>query len=124
MARWVKMSGLEKATTKKVQGDKTVMQTKWWNYWYLILFGWRAAVMFEIHEVPPGGFYVGYRDSWGRVYIREQPVEDRRFAMLVGHEDCEFFALDMPVPAGDNLEFIQVSRMSKAAAKKAGIRIL
>lgn len=124
MMTWSRLPELERAETRMVPGDKSVMQTRWWNRWFLILFGWKTVMVFEVAEVPAGGFYVGFRNSKNEVFVRGEPVTNRRFAMLVGYEDCEFFALDMPIPGGDSLKFVRELRMERTAARKAGLKIL
>jgi len=77
-----------------VQGDDTVPATTRWNKPFLILFFWNTL---QVLEVPVGtGLYrVGFCAFDGTVQLREEPVTTHQFAVRVGRESCQFFAIDM-----------------------------
>lgn len=50
-----------------VEGDTTVSPTRWWNHLWLLRWGWRTAVVFEVKTDKV--FRVGFRNKWGKAYI-------------------------------------------------------
>lgn len=103
----------------KVQGDKKAPPTRWWNHLWLVLFGWKTVVVFT-GSVPiklglTCGFKVGYRDFHGRAYISTGSVKAEGFKMLIGHEDCTFFAV-----TSDTLEEIELVNAARVARNHPG----
>ena len=87
---WSKFDGAVQGTM--VEGDRTVPATHWWNHWWLVWRGWQTVSVFEALTDKP--FRVGFRNQWGKAYLRSSPLTDRVFNALVGFEDCTFFAID------------------------------
>lgn len=80
----------------KVTGDKSVLPTRWWNHLFYVLFGWKTVAVFEVVGPLPlnSGYHVGFRTYKGEMWVcRNHEIMEKQFAMQVGHEDCEFFAL-------------------------------
>lgn len=103
---WKRSDGGKSCNGRTVEGDTTVPPTRWWNHWWLVWRGWSTVAVFEVKTDK--AFRVGYRDAWATAYINTDllnvPVTGARplgrttrwphFNLLVGFEDCTFFAVD------------------------------
>ncbi|MFA6100187.1 MAG: hypothetical protein WC750_04955 [Patescibacteria group bacterium] len=93
MLAWEKFS--DKVEGKLVEGDKTAPPTKWWNFHWLLLFGWKNVVIFKVsQEAAERGYHVGFRPLIGEAQFHFVTCHSRSFKMSLGHEDCTFFAID------------------------------
>ena len=77
-----------------VAGDKS----RWPTFFLLlkpfsIAFHWNEMAVIEVAGAADG-YYVGFTDQAGRTFVLTKKVHTPRFAGLLGHEDCEFFAVD------------------------------
>ncbi len=85
---------LGKVTGVRVEGDKTVSPTRWWNHLWLVLVGWKVVTVFEVSaEDAEQGYRIGYIAFDGKTMVESTVHHDRRFRMKNGHEDCSFFAV-------------------------------
>ena len=88
---WKKVNVNDGACTF-VQGDKNAPPTRWWNHWWLVLFGWKTIVTFRVpEEVAKAGYYVGYWAFKGPAMCKNERLHDEIFSMKIGHENCRFF---------------------------------
>ncbi len=77
----------------RVEGDKLVSPTKWWNHLYLALWGWKTVTVFEVSdEDARRGYRLGYLPFDGKAMVESKVNHDRQFRMKNGYEDCTFFA--------------------------------
>lgn len=86
----------EKGTAQgtHVQGDASTPPTRWWNHWYLALWGWKIVTVFEVSaDDAAQGYQVGYLPFDGDPKVEGKLNHSRRFRMKNGHEDCTFFAV-------------------------------
>jgi hypothetical protein len=78
-----------------VQGDPESPPTRWYNHLYLVLFGWKVTVCFQVSEYDAKhGYHVGYVPFNGKAMAEVDTYFDRQFRMKIGHEDCTFFAIN------------------------------
>ena len=78
----------------KVSGDETAPPTRCWNHLYLLWFGWKHVVVFDVSEEDAQrGYKTGYVPFKGRPMINSVVRHARRFRMRIGHEDCTFCAI-------------------------------
>lgn len=93
MIPWSKFS--RKIEGKLVKGDKTAPPTKWWNYHWLLWFGWKKVAVFKVSdEAAKNGYHVGFKPSAGEAEVHLALCHSRTFKMAIGREDCIFFAID------------------------------
>ncbi|MDD5726509.1 MAG: hypothetical protein PHC53_03845 [Patescibacteria group bacterium] len=93
MIPWVKFSSGFRG--QLVKGDKNAPPTKWWNYHWLLWFGWKCVAVFRVSdEVAEKGYHVGFKPQTGEAEIHLALCHSRTFKMAIGHEDCVFFAID------------------------------
>ena len=94
----------------RVEGDKKVPPTRWWNYHLLLWWGWKTVAVLQVSpEDAKRGYQIGFRASNGEAKIMEQSVFHRRFRMRIGREDCTFFALK----DGQEIPLSLVARVKK-----------
>ncbi|OGL66783.1 hypothetical protein A2856_03390 [Candidatus Uhrbacteria bacterium RIFCSPHIGHO2_01_FULL_63_20] len=97
---WKKFDG--SVTGTKVDGDPSVPATKWYNIWWLWLFGWKKVVVLKVDAelvLKPGGalmdpLYFGYQNIWGKAEVNDTPLTDITFLARRGREKCIFFVVD------------------------------
>ena len=103
-----------------VPGDKLAPPTRWWNHWFLVLFGWKTVATFRVGtSIAKNGYSVGYTTDKGVSWQSGETCHDQFFSLKVGHEDCVFFAYVMPEngfftlqpPGYAVLELVAVSRL-------------
>lgn len=75
-----------------VEGDKNALPTRWWNLRWMIERGWKTVVVLEAQTRKK--FRVGFYPKTGEKKIWSVPLHGHRFHVLVGREDCTFFAID------------------------------
>lgn len=93
MIPWSKFS--RKFEGRLVKGDKTAPPTKWWNYHWLLWFGWTKVAVFKVSDdVATRGYHVGFKPPNSEAQVHLAVCHSRRFKMTVGHEDCTFFVID------------------------------
>ena len=103
---WNNYDGPAVGTT--IAGDKDAPPTRWWNRWYLALFGWKTVTVFEVsREDAMRGYSVGYIDFDENAKVEVETSYDRHFRMKNGYEDCAFFAVNSE---GKELRLKVVSR--------------
>ncbi len=75
----------------------------------LVALKWQWDTL-AVLEVENNGepYLVGFTDTFGQTAIRTVPITTPRFAGLLGHENCMFFAIrDMVDPRPLKLKFIE-----------------
>src|SRR3989338_7487657 len=77
-----------------VLGDEKAPPTKWWNHWWLALWGWKKFALFSVAYVPSSGYLVGFCDVNGNTYIQHKWQTSPDFRVRIGHEPCVFFAIN------------------------------
>lgn len=77
-----------------VEGRKNTPPTRWWNHWWLALFGWKDLAILETADGLVHLLIIGYRPFKGQARLQMTAVTTSRVAVRIGHEDCTFFALD------------------------------
>lgn len=107
-------------TGAHVEGDKNVPATKWWNHLWLVLAGWKTMVVFQVMDEAKAeaGYRVGYKDKFGRCKVCHVVSNSRKFKMLIGHEGCTFFAVDLD---GNELPILALERLPRDSDLHAGI---
>jgi len=76
-----------------IRGDAKATPTKWWNHLWLVLFGWTKVAVLRAADAPAEGWLIGYRDFTGKQLVRTTLIKVMDVRMLIGHEDCTFFAV-------------------------------
>ena len=99
----------------KVEGDKAMPPTRWWNHLYLLLWGWRTVVVFSVpDEVARAGYFIGFTDFRNRSKRETKPCHDPTFILKVGHEDSTVFIRPFgPHIASQNSLIPKLERYSK-----------
>lgn len=81
-------------TGTMVEGDKSSPPTRWWNKYWLVLFGWKVVATFRVpKDIAAAGYYVGYTPIKGSTWYNDSATHGEVYSMKIGHEDCEFFVL-------------------------------
>ena len=101
MTGWEKFEG--KITGIKILGDKTVSKTYPWNRWFLRRYRWQAKIFHVWLVDAKHGYRVGLIPGNGKAKIINFVCHDLAFAMIIGNEDCTFFAVK-----GNSLEEIKL----------------
>ena len=107
----------------KVEGDKTVPPTKWWNVPYLRAYVWKVVTVFEVsQEAARDGYRIGYVPFKGKAMLEDVGYHDRRcFGMLNGYEDCTFFAVS--VLDGSEVPLAVFRRTDKEGVAMLGVAL-
>ncbi len=87
----------------QVQGDKSVMPTRWWNQAFLWLASWRNVVVFKVPE-GINRYRVGRKLEDGTAFVYEEPFDTRRIAIRRRHEGQTAFAI---TPDGREIALIE-----------------
>ncbi|MBU1032435.1 MAG: hypothetical protein ABH820_02750 [Patescibacteria group bacterium] len=82
----------------EIKGDSFAPPTRWWNHFFLALWGWTTVAVFQvirpIHTL--NGYRIGYKPFKGPARVMSKALkDDPMFRMKIGHEDCIFFAIDL-----------------------------
>ena len=105
---WTKYdTRIHSVTGVEVQGDRNVPPTRWWNHLWLLWFGWKTVVLFEVPQaIAEAGYQIGYWPSAGQPRINTTIYHHRFFQMRIGYENCRFFCMS----GGKEIHFIVVER--------------
>ncbi|MBI2038240.1 MAG: hypothetical protein HYT15_04970 [Candidatus Magasanikbacteria bacterium] len=88
--KWKKVDRVDKGIT--ITGNHGVPPTRWWNHWWLALFGWKTIVTFSLpDEVATSGYRVGFTTKDGKSWCKRTIAHDKFFSMKIGYEDCKFW---------------------------------
>ena len=111
-------------STHRISGNPDEPKERRWNLLFLVWFFWNTAAIFTVPLIPAGGYYVGFRDHAGRVKVNTTKRSDPHFAVLVGHEDCEFFALTEPSEHGLRVALVHSGVHTRRKVRDMGVPLL
>jgi hypothetical protein len=107
---WKKIDASKFACTK-VTGDARAPRTRLWLLPLLVLFLWKKRAVLQVSTLDAlPGYRVGYRPSSGPARVGSRTIYDKRFAVRIGREDCEFFAIG---PTGHEIPLKIVQEVDK-----------
>lgn len=93
MFGWKHFTGVVNKTVL-IEGDPAIPRTQWWNH-LIVRFLWKKiAVISVTREANLFGYYVGFRNTDGNAMVSTRLLTVRQFIVRIGHEDCEFFAMN------------------------------
>lgn len=75
-----------------VLGEESVPRTRFWNHWFLFLWGWRRVVILEAREKD---VFPGYINAKGVPKYSLVRTEGKRFRARIPHEARTFFAVNI-----------------------------
>ncbi len=104
-----------------VEGDKKMPPTagNLFQRWQL-KNKWNVVSILAPINPTEGGYYIGFKNFRGEVFLREKSIDDWEFGVLNGYEDCTFFALDLN---GKEIELELVRRTTKSEPTYADTKL-